>query len=64
MYEKGNKYLIEQLCFRDYLWNNKTARIEYEQLKTQFERDNPDNKYKYLDDKTNLVKSVFAKITN
>ncbi|WP_035434487.1 GrpB family protein [Bacillus sp. UNC322MFChir4.1] len=62
MYEKGNKYLIEQLCFRDYLKNNKTARIEYEQLKIQLSKANPNNKFKYTDDKTNFVKSILAKI--
>ena len=64
MYEKGNKYLIEQLCFRNYLINNKTARIEYEQLKRKLSRDNPHNKHKYADDKTGFVKSVLDKINN
>lgn len=64
MYEKDNKYLIEQLCFRDYLKHNKTSRIEYEQLKVQLSQANPNNKYKYADDKTNFVKSLLAKINN
>ncbi|WP_020060343.1 GrpB family protein [Bacillus sp. 123MFChir2] len=62
MYEKGNKYLIEQLCFRDYLKNNETARIEYEHLKIQLSQENPNNKYKYADDKTNFVKSILANL--
>lgn len=64
MYEKGNKYLIEQLCFRNYLINNKTARIEYEQLKMKLSQVNPNNKHKYADDKTGFVKSVLDKINN
>ncbi|MED1510943.1 GrpB family protein [Bacillus proteolyticus] len=64
MYEKGNKYLIEQLCFRNYLINNKTARIEYEKLKRQLSKANPNNKHKYADDKTDFVKSIMDKIIN
>ncbi|MBJ8052936.1 GrpB family protein [Bacillus cereus] len=64
MYEKGNKYLIEQLCFRNYLINNKAARIEYEQLKRKLSQVNPNNKHKYTDDKTGFVKSILNKINN
>lgn len=64
MYEKGNKYLIEQLCFRNHLINNKTARIEYEQLKMKLSQVNANNKHKYADDKTGFVKSVLDKINN
>ncbi|EMA6343023.1 GrpB family protein [Bacillus cytotoxicus] len=64
MYEEGNKYLMEQLCFRDYLKNNKTSRIEYEQLKIQLSQANPNDKHKYADDKTNFVKFILAKINN
>lgn len=62
MYERGNKYLIEQLSFRDYLKNNDTARIEYEQLKIQLSNANSNNKHKYADDKTSFVKEILTKI--
>ncbi|UNP78873.1 GrpB family protein [Bacillus nitratireducens] len=62
MYEQGNKYLIEQLQFRDYLIDNKTSRIQYEQLKLQLSRANPNDKHQYAEDKTNFVTSILAKI--
>ncbi|KAA0766589.1 GrpB family protein [Bacillus sp. SH5-2] len=62
MYEQGNKYLIEQLQFRDYLINNKISRIQYEQLKIQLSQANPNDKHQYAEDKTNFVKSILAKI--
>lgn len=64
MYEKGNKYLIEQLQFRDYLRNDSTCRIKYEKLKVRLSEKNTNNKHQYADDKTLFVKSVLNKITN
>ncbi len=62
MYEQGNSYLIEQLQFRDYLIDNKTARIQYEQLKIQLSQANPNDKHQYAEDKTNFITSILAKI--
>ncbi|HDR5138297.1 TPA: GrpB family protein, partial [Bacillus anthracis] len=62
MYERGNTYLMEQLQFRDYLIDNKTARKQYEQLKIQLSKANPNDKHQYAEDKTNFIKSVLAKL--
>lgn len=62
MYQIGNKYLLEQLNFRDYLQMNEGARIEYEQLKLNLAKENKDNKYKYAEEKTLFVKSILEKI--
>lgn len=62
MYEQRNKHLIEQLQFRDYLIDNKTARIQYEQLKIQLSQANPNDKHQYAEDKTNFITSILAKI--
>ncbi|UYX55054.1 GrpB family protein [Bacillus thuringiensis] len=64
MYEQGNIYLIEQLSFRDYLKNNATSRMQYEQLKIQLSQANPNDKHKYAEDKTNFIKSILAKTNN
>ena len=64
MYEQRNKYLIEQLKFRDYLIDNKTSRMQYEQLKIQLSTANPNDKHKYAEDKTNFVTSILAKIND
>ncbi|EPC8417651.1 MULTISPECIES: GrpB family protein [Bacillus cereus group] len=64
MYEQRNTYLIEQLQFRDYLIDNKTSRIQYEQLKIQLSQANPNDKHKYAEDKTNFVTSIIAKIND
>ncbi|MFS1511696.1 GrpB family protein [Chengkuizengella sp. SCS-71B] len=62
MYQSGNKYLLEQLSFRDFLRNNATARIEYEQLKLKLVKANYSNKHKYAEEKTYFVKSTLKKI--
>ncbi|MFU2018857.1 GrpB family protein [Peribacillus butanolivorans] len=62
MYQSGNKYLLEQLDFRDYLRNNETARIQYKKLKQELSTVNKNNKHKYADDKTNFVKSILESI--
>ncbi|QWH17967.1 GrpB family protein [Bacillus mycoides] len=64
MYEQGNPYLMEQLSFRDYLKNNTTSRMQYEQLKIQLSKANPNNKHKYAEDKTNFIKSILVKIND
>lgn len=62
MYQSGNKYLLEQLDFRDYMRNNETARIQYIKLKQELSTVNKNNKHKYTDDKTNFVKSILENI--
>lgn len=62
MYQSGNKYLLEQLKFRDYLRVNDGARIEYEQLKLNLANEIKDNKHKYAEEKTEFVKSILEKI--
>ncbi|RWS44774.1 GrpB family protein [Bacillus mycoides] len=64
MYKQGNKYLMEQLKFRDYLIGNKTSRMQYEQLKIQLSKANPNDKHTYAEDKTNFIKSILAKIND
>ncbi|MFD3449713.1 GrpB family protein [Microbacteriaceae bacterium 4G12] len=58
MYQSGNKYLMEQLKFRDYLRNNDEARVKYEQLKVKLADLNRNNKHKYAAEKTDFVKSI------
>ncbi|MGG6447656.1 GrpB family protein [Pseudobacillus badius] len=62
MYQSGNKYLLEQLKFRDYLRNNAEARNEYEQLKLELSVSNKNNKHKYSEEKTDFVKSTLEKM--
>jgi len=62
MYQTGNKYLLEQLKFRDFLRNNDKARIEYEQLKLNLATLNKNHKHKYAEEKTAFVKSILEKI--
>lgn len=63
MYESGNRYLIEQMSFRDYLSNNETARLQYEKLKRELANQNSKNKHKYADEKTEFVKNILKKIS-
>ncbi|MDX8365365.1 GrpB family protein [Cytobacillus sp. IB215665] len=58
MYQAGNKYLHEQLFFRDYLRSNEKLRSEYEQLKKSLANKNKGNKYKYAQEKTNFIHSI------
>ncbi|WP_096187337.1 GrpB family protein [Evansella halocellulosilytica] len=62
MYQSGNKYLLEQLKFRNYLRDNDEARIEYGRLKINLARSNKSNKHKYAEEKTAFVKSILEKI--
>ncbi|WP_456274729.1 GrpB family protein [Bacillus sp. AK031] len=62
MYQSGNKFLQEQLKFRDYLRNNDKARIEYEELKFKLSELNNNNKHKYAEEKTQFVKSILEQI--
>ncbi|HDX9610057.1 GrpB family protein [Bacillus toyonensis] len=64
MYEQGNIYVMEQLSFRDYLKNNPTSRVQYEQVKIQLSQANPNDKHKYAEEKTNFIKSILAKTYN
>lgn len=62
MYETGNRFLAEQLRFRDYLRRNETQRKEYEQLKLALASSNLNDKHKYADEKTEFVKAILEKI--
>lgn len=62
MYQRGSKYLIEQLKFRDYLRNNNEARIEYEQLKLNLSKQNKNDKHQYAESKTDFVEKIIAKL--
>lgn len=62
MYQSGNRYLLEQLKFRDYLRINNKDRNEYEQLKLKLSSSNKNNKHKYAEAKTDFVKSILERI--
>jgi GrpB-like predicted nucleotidyltransferase (UPF0157 family) len=62
MYQSGNKYLLEQLQFRDYLRNNPQERKEYEQLKIRLAKVNKNDKHKYADEKTEFVRSILGRV--
>lgn len=62
MYQRDNKYLLEQLNFRDYLSNNEQARSEYQQLKLKLSSLHENDKHKYADEKTDFIKSILEKI--
>lgn len=58
MYQSGNKYLRDQLLFRDYLRNNNELRNEYEKLKFKLSKINKQNKHKYTEEKTDFIKTI------
>lgn len=58
MYQTGNKYLQEQLKFRDYLRENKKTRDQYEELKRNLASSNKNDKHKYAEDKTAFIKLI------
>ncbi|MEH7636053.1 GrpB family protein [Bacillus pumilus] len=62
MYQTGNRYLLEQLNFRDYLKSNELVRNEYEQLKLNLSSLNKNDKHKYAEGKTNFVQSILERI--
>ncbi|MDX5486672.1 GrpB family protein [Bacillus pumilus] len=62
MYQTGNRYLLEQLNFRDYLRSNELVRNEYEQLKLNLSSLNKKDKHKYAEGKTNFVQSILERI--
>ena len=64
MYQHGNKYLLEQLNFRDYLRENSKARDDYEKLKIKLSKLNSKNKHKYAEEKTTFIKNILEKIIN
>ncbi|MCM3791619.1 GrpB family protein [Domibacillus indicus] len=62
MYQSGNRYLLEQLSFREYLRKNESARNQYEKLKQELSLVSKGNKHKYSKDKTDFVKSILDKM--
>nr|MDF9459814.1 GrpB family protein [Bacillus pumilus] len=62
MYQTGNRYLLEQLNFRDYLRSNELVRSEYERLKLNLSILNKNEKHKYAEGKTDFVQSILERI--
>ncbi|MGN7938388.1 GrpB family protein [Virgibacillus sp. 6R] len=62
MYQSGNRFLLDQLRFRDYLRDNETARNQYAKLKHELSLVSNGNKHKYAEDKTEFVKSILERI--
>lgn len=62
MYQTGNRYLLEQLNFRDYLRSNELVRSEYEQLKLNLSILNKNEKHKYAEGKTDFVQLILERI--
>lgn len=62
MYQSGNKYLLDQQSFRDYLRENETTRNQYEELKQKLSTQSQGNKHRYSEDKTEFIKSILNKL--
>lgn len=62
MYQSGNRYLLEQLSFRDYLRENETARNQYEKLKKNLSSISGGNKHRYAAEKTDFVNSILERM--
>ncbi|MBS4745116.1 GrpB family protein [Bacillus safensis] len=63
MYQTGNRYLLEQINFRDYLRSNELAKSEYQQLKLNLSSVCKNDKHKYAEGKTDFVKSILERRT-
>ncbi|KAB3537939.1 GrpB family protein [Bacillus safensis] len=63
MYQTGNRYLLEQINFRDYLRSNELAKNEYQQLKLNLSSVCKNDKHKYAEGKTDFVKSILERRT-
>jgi GrpB-like predicted nucleotidyltransferase (UPF0157 family) len=61
LYQRGSKYLLEQLYFRDILRNDEKARRQYEELKQNLVTVSKGYKHKYAAEKTEFVKSILNK---
>lgn len=59
---KGNRYLKEQLAFRDYLRENDNDRIRYEQLKTRLASIYSNDRIAYAEAKSDFVKEILQKV--
>ncbi|HGH7173357.1 TPA: GrpB family protein [Bacillus wiedmannii] len=62
MHQCGNKHLLEQLKFRDYLRDNDEARIEYERLKLNLAKLNKNNRQKHTEEKTTFIRTILGEI--
>jgi len=62
MYPSGNKYLLEQIKFRDYLRDHEQIRAEYEALKIHLSTIHKQNKHLYTEQKTDFIQSVLARL--
>ncbi|QSJ01017.1 GrpB family protein [Bacillus sp. 3a] len=63
MYQTGNRYLLEQINFRDYLRSNELAKSEYQQIKLNLSSVCKNDKHKYAEGKTDFVKSILERRT-
>jgi len=61
MYAKNNRYLKEQLLFRDYLNCNEESRQEYQELKERLSKIYSTDKHAYADAKTEFIKNIILK---
>lgn len=62
MHQKGDKLLLEQLKFRDYLLQNESARIEYEKLKIKLAEEHKNNLPKYTESKSEFIKNILKMV--
>ncbi|WP_152391850.1 GrpB family protein [Paenibacillus guangzhouensis] len=60
MYEKDNRYLKDQLLFRNYLNVHEEARTAYQDLKMQLSEKYKSDKHAYADAKTAFVRDILA----
>jgi len=61
LYEHRNKYLLEQLGFRDYLRSNQETKMAYERLKHKLAEANASDKHRYAEAKTQFIQNVLKK---
>lgn len=61
MFEQGNRYLREQLLFRNYLREHEEKRKEYERLKSRLAKRHAADKRKYTAEKAAFIQSVLDK---
>jgi len=61
MYERGNRYLADQLLFRDYLNSNVGSRQEYQELKVRLSEVHKSDKHAYAEAKTDFVQDILLR---
>lgn len=58
MHQKGDKLLLEQLAFRDYLIQDETARLEYEDLKQRLVKEYQNDRPAYTAAKSDFIRNI------